>query len=570
MNEFLKRMWTNITNLWGKWSLVQKAVLVGIVVAAIAGIIALLGVSSSPNLVPVISVPIRDEGARDQIVMRLDQEGVTSIVSPTGLIQVTDETTARRMRAILVREDLIPNGINPWEIFDRPSWTKTDQDRNVGIQRAIRQMTIDHIKALEEVDDANVILTFPPRELFTSQQNPVKASVIITPRPGSDIARPEGRKKIEGIQKLLKSAVDGLQDENITITDQYSNVLNDFTGMAEMDRLAIIEKEAKHIQKLEKEYGEKMLNLLQGTFSADRVRAVSVSFVKDMSRESFEEKEIKPILIKQQTPGLAYDDSVRVLYANRSQSTSKTTWRGTGFNPEGPTGVEGQTPPAFKDMSNLFGEMSQETDVENREFNETNTWGEKSPMIDRLTVAVNIDGTWNWKYDDNGKPIILPNGKIDREYIPIPLEQMRDAIQLVQGAIGYNAGREDLVIVRNIPFDRTQQFKDEDEAHIKKKQMQLTVIIILSGLTLLLVAFIIFRVIAREMERRRRLAEEERARREQALRESAMMEAEQEGMEVSISMEERARMELMESVVNLTKEHPEDCAQLIRTWLLEE
>jgi len=289
-----------------------------------------------------------------------------------------------------------------------------------------------------------------------------------------------------------------------------------------------------------------------------------------MSRESFEEKEIKPIIIKPQTPGLAYDDSVRVLYANRSQSTSKTTWRGTGFNPEGPAGVEGQTPPAFKDMSNLFGEMSQETDVENREFNETNTWGEKSPQIDRLTVAVNIDGTWNWKYDDNGKPIILPNGKIDREYTAIPLEQMRDAVVLVQGAIGYNAGREDLVIVRNIPFDRTQQFKDEDEAHIKKKQMQLTVIIILSGLTLLLVAFIIFRVIAREMERRRRLAEEERARREQALRESAMMEAEQEGMEVSISMEERARMELMESVVNLTKEHPEDCAQLIRTWLLEE
>jgi flagellar M-ring protein FliF len=72
------------------------------------------------------------------------------------------------------------------------------------------------------------------------------------------------------------------------------------------------------------------------------------------------------------------------------------------------------------------------------------------------------------------------------------------------------------------------------------------------------------------MERRRRLAEEERARREQALRESAMMEAEQEGMEVSISMEERSRMELMESVQNLTKEHPEDCAQLIRTWLLEE
>ena len=570
MNDFLKKMWANITNLWGKWSLVQKAVLVGIVVAAIAGIVALLGVSSSPNLVPVISAPIRDEAARDRIVVRMDQEGVKSIVSPTGLIQVTDEATARRMRAILVREDLIPNGINPWEIFDRPSWTTTDIERDVGIQRAIRQMIIDHIKAIDEVDDANVILTFPKDELFLSQQNPVKASVIITPRPNSDIARPEGRKKIEGIQKLLKSAVDGLQDENIVITDQRGEVLNDFTGMAEMDRINIIEREAKHIKKLEEEYGDKMLKLLQGTFSSDRVRAVSVSFVKDMSRESFEEKEIKPIIMKPQTPGLAYDDSVRVLYANRSQSTSKTTWRGTGFNPEGPSGVEGQTPPAFKDMSNLFGEMSQETDVENREFNETKTWGERSPTINRLTVAVNIDGTWKLKYDEKGKPVVKPDGTIEREYTPIPLEQMGAAVQLVQGALGYDAGRNDLVVVRNIPFDRTAEHKAEDAAYFAKKQMQMTVIIILSGLTLLLIGFIIFRVIAREMERRRRLAEEERARREQALRESAMMEAEQEGMEVSISMEERARMELMESVVNLTKEHPEDCAQLIRTWLLEE
>jgi flagellar M-ring protein FliF len=48
------------------------------------------------------------------------------------------------------------------------------------------------------------------------------------------------------------------------------------------------------------------------------------------------------------------------------------------------------------------------------------------------------------------------------------------------------------------------------------------------------------------------------------------MQAEEEGMDVSISVEERARMELLESVANMAKEHPEDVAQLIRTWLLEE
>jgi flagellar M-ring protein FliF len=124
--------------------------------------------------------------------------------------------------------------------------------------------------------------------------------------------------------------------------------------------------------------------------------------------------------------------------------------------------------------------------------------------------------------------------------------------------------------VHNISVDRTEEFKAEDAAYFRKKQMETTIIIFLSGLILLLFGFILIKMIAREMERRRRLAEEERARREQMLRESAMAEAEQEGMDVSISLEERTRMELMESAINLAKEHPEDAAQLIRTWLVDE
>jgi len=134
----------------------------------------------------------------------------------------------------------------------------------------------------------------------------------------------------------------------------------------------------------------------------------------------------------------------------------------------------------------------------------------------------------------------------------------------------YNSARGDSVTVTNIPVDRTKEFMDEDAAYFRKKQMQITIIVFIAGLTLMLFGFMLFRMISREMERRRRLAEEERARREQMLRESAMAEAEQEGEDVSISLEERTRMQLMESAINLAKEHPEDAAQLIRTWLLEE
>jgi flagellar M-ring protein FliF len=404
--------------------------------------------------------------------------------------------------------------------------------------------------------------------LFRSDQNPVTASVIITPKPGSDIV--QNRKKIEGIQKLLKFAIEGLSDDNIVITDHNGVVLNDFSGMAAIDRLNIIEREQKQIQQLEARYRAQVLAALQHTFSPNRVRDLSIKIDMDMSKKAVDTEEFFPITIRPRSPGLAYDDSQVASSVTRSSSTSQTRWEGTGYNPAGPAGVEGQTPPAFRDMSNLYGRMTQETNTQNEEINRRTTQEERSPQIDRVTVSVNIDGKWRWKFDEKGDPVILPDGTIEREYTPVPQDQLRAAASLIQNAIGYNAARGDSVTVQNIPFDRTREFGEEDAAYFRKKQLQTTIIVFLSGLTLLLVGFIIFRMIAREMERKRRQAEEDRARREQMLRESQMMEAEQEGVDVSISVEERSRMELMESVVNMAKEHPEDCAQLIRTWLLEE
>ena len=566
--DWLRKLIAQIRGYWDKWSLVQRIILFGIVFVVIAGIGVLVTVSSSPNLVPVIDAPIRDEVARDRIVMRINQEGVNPIVSPAGVVQVQDQITAQRMRGILIREDLIPQGTDPWAIFDRERWTITDFERNVNLRRAITQMVTDHIKALDDVDNANVTIVVPADRLFASEQNPVSASVIITKKPGSNIT--EDRKKIEGIQKLLKYAIEGLRDENIVITDQTGLVLNDFAGLAGWDRLTLIERETKMISKLETQYRAKILATLQNTYTDERVRDLDIKIDMDMSRKSVDTTEFFPIIMKAQTPGLAYDDEERLPSIPRSTATSETSWKGTGFNPEGPAGVEGQVPPAYRDMSNLYGEVEQKTATVNEEINQRLTQEEKSPEMGRRTVSVNIDGTWKWKYDEKRNPVIAEDGSIERIYTPVSPEDLQATRILIQNAIGYSSARGDSVTVHNIQFDKTKQFADEDLAYFRKKQMETAALIFLGGLAVLLIAFILFRTITREIERRRRLEAEERARREEALRQQALLQAEEEGMDVSISVEERTRMELMESVANMTREHPEDAAQLIRTWLLED
>jgi flagellar M-ring protein FliF len=568
VGEFFRKITGQLKTLWGKWSLVQKLILLGIGIAAIVGIIVLFSVSSSPTMAPVIDTPIRDENLRDRIVTRINLENVKTTVSPAGIVMVENADTARRMRSILIREDLIPAGTDPWEIFDRERWTITDFERNVNLRRAITQMVTDHIRALDDIDNVSVTIVSPERQVFSSDQNPVTASVIITPKPGSDIT--ENRKKIEGIQKILKFAIEGLKDENIVIADYTGLVLNDFTGMENMDWLAAIDRGNKMIRDLENRYRATVLSALQSNFGADQVRDLNIKIDMDLSKKAVTTEEYFPITLKERTPGLAYDDSESATSITRSKTQSNTTWEGTGYNPEGPAGVEGQTAPAFRDMSNLYGKVTQETLVDNEEINKRVIQEERSPSIDRITVSVNIDGTWKIKYDEDKNPIIAVDGSLEREYIPVSPETLRNAQALIQNAIGYNAARGDSVTVTNIPINREAQFKEEDTAFFKAKQFRITILIFLGGLVFLLLIFILFRAVSREIERRRRLAEEDRARREQALRESALMQVEEQDANANLSVEERSRLEMMENITNMAKGHPEDVAQLIRTWLLEE
>ncbi|MDR3324668.1 MAG: flagellar M-ring protein FliF [Spirochaetaceae bacterium] len=568
MPEFITSFFDQLKGLWAKWTLVQRVVLVGIVVAAIVAVVSLVSVSSSPGFVPVIDTPIANADELARIVTRINAEGVRANVSSLGIVSVADEETARRMRTILIREDLIPNGADPWAIFDVERWTITDWERNINLRRAVTAMVSEHIKSLSDVDDVNVVIVQPERTLFASEQDPVTASVVLIPKPGSDIAG--NRKKIEGIQKLLMFAVPGLKAENITINDQNGLILNDFEGMKDFDKLERVKKEIAIVRETESKYRADVLRALQAQFSTDRVRDLNIKIDMDMSKREVQSSQYKPIMIKERTPGLAYDDSQRVASLTVSESTATTTWKGTGFNPEGPAGVEGQTPPAYKDMSNLYGEVSQQTRVHNEVFNEEKIEEERSPSIDRISVSVNIDGVWQQKKDDAGAPVLLADGRTEREYIPIAAADLSKATLLVQAAVGYNAARGDTVSVQNIQIDRSAQFAAEDAEFLRQKNLRTTVIAALIGASLLIIGFILFQLVSRSREQARRRREEELARQHQLMREQALLDADREGAEVSMSVEEQSRAELQSKAMSMAREHPEDVSHLLRTWLMEE
>ena len=107
MNEWLKKLLAQIKELWSKWTVVQRAILIAIVAVVIIALVLVTRISAKPSSVPLFNTAITDEAARDRITLRLAEENVESQVNAAGIISVKDEATARRMRAVLVREDLV-------------------------------------------------------------------------------------------------------------------------------------------------------------------------------------------------------------------------------------------------------------------------------------------------------------------------------------------------------------------------------------------------------------------------------------------------------------------------------
>ena len=445
-------------------------------------------------------------------------------------------------------------------------WTTTDFERDVNLQRAVTKQLEQHIMALDDVDNVSVTLVVPKTELFQADQKPTSASIILTPKPGSDIST--NRKKIEGVQRLIKMAVAGLLDENIVITDQTGVQINDFTGLAQMDRLELAKRELKVKQDLEQKYNADITKSLADIFSPDRVRILKIDIKLDMSKENSTAKEFSPIAV---VPATRYAPAQYAPSIARSTQNIEEHFQGSGFNPEGPPGVEGQTPPAYKDLSNLVGKYDKTSQTTNNEINEKTTTSEKQPWdIKRITTGVAIDGVWKEKYDKSGRVMLNPDGSIQRDYTAVTDDDLAKAKSLIQGAIGFDRDRGDVAEVQTLQFDRTLQFEKEDGVYRKQMAVRRTIYGVLIGLGALLLLVLAYRLIAKELERRRRLREEELARQHQAMREAALRTAEEQGVDVELSVEDRARLEMQENATNMAKEHPEDVAQLIRTWLVEE
>lgn len=605
MNDWLKNTGAKLKSSWASWKPLQKAIAAGILIAVIVVLVLVFKGSSKPSGVELFRTPITDADKREEIVTRLEQENFEyTLNETTGKFMVADNRTAKKIRTLLTTEGILSSSYNIWdEELNVTNWSTTDFERGERQLQRVNNQIKQQLESLDYIANANVVINPKSDALMARDSRPAQASVILTIRGDTP-----SKRQIKGIQDLIMSAVHGLLAENVKISDTQGNILNDFEGMADLDAVEVVKKQQEYRMQLESKLSVKVQNMLQANFSNDRVRAVAVTIDMDMSKVTSDKTEYTPFTRVPDNPDTPYSELETVDGVPISEQTVTKKWTGTGYNPEGPAGVEGQNPPVYSDMSNVVGESKEEGTTKNYVYNTEQKHIEKAPSIDRITASANIDGYWEKELED-GTPVfatkknfealkakyeekfranpqkyefdIYPNiednpyirlktDHIVRIYSPVSDAVREQAASIVRDAIGYNRSRGDSVTITSWAIPREDDWNLEDDKILRAAQTRKTIMLVLIGVVVILVAFIIFRMISRELERRRRLREEELLRRQQAEREKALWDAKQEGMEVTMSVEERKRAELQENAIAMAKEHPEDVAMLIRTWMMEE
>jgi flagellar M-ring protein FliF len=562
MPEGLKNIFNKLVEVWNKLDTTKKITL-GIVLAIVVGAFAFIGSYSKK---PAMEVLYDNLSASDYaaITKFLEASGYEWKGIGTSTIYVNG---LKRQEIItkLAQENLIPAGVEGWEIFNMSRWDETTFDKNVKLHRAIKGSLEQMLMTLDFVKSARVELAIPQRNNFLTDTEPVKASVVLTLKPGVETIT---RKQVMGIKNLIFRAVPNLKRENITITDNYGK---EFVEPDEIDeeqrKLEIVEKKKEIEEKERKKWLNEIQQSLYEFYTSDRISIIRVALTINWDEVKEKQHLVEPVEAEPENPDTPYPDRKLMPGGTLiiSENARNERFRGNGFTPGGPTGTEQELPPGYRDLDYQRAEYGNNDVIRNYDYNRIEKEINRQPWEERArSIAVAVDGKWIKKgIKEDGSGYI-------REYIPPTKEELKTIEKLLKASILYKASRGDQIVVEHLQKDRTAQFEKEDEELRQKLMMQR--LLIVSGISIVafFLLYLLYRAIKNEIARRRRLREEELAAQQQLMREAALRVADEGAAEVELSIDEKARRELLENAINLAREKPDEVAKLLRTWLNEE
>ena len=431
---------------------VQKSIplIFGVIVAFI-GLIVFFTMQKSDMTTLFASLP---ESEKASVIQTLKQNGIDVSLNPTTGEVVVPVAEYHESRMLLAGEGLpssVPNGYDT--LGDMPMGTSRSVEA-VKIKQSLEAELSRSINHISGVTSARVHLAIPEKTVFAREIALPSASVFVKLSNGRSL----GRQQVQSIVHLVASSVPNLPSENITVVDQFGELLSKPSGDSSTTASS---EQMSQTMRLGEIYRSRIISLLTPMVGAGNLKAevnVDMNFTKrEITEESVDPKG----------------------NALRSEQTSLDE----SANPEarGIPGALSNSPPLAPDLKQEVPEnkgvganlkQRSQTSVKNYEVSrkvETTTaqYGEvkkiKAAVIIREMKSVSPEGVVSFeKFSD---------------------EKLLEIKSLVQEALGFDEARGDSVTVTSSPF--VDALEEEivpwyENESVKELAQQLATVLILA------------------------------------------------------------------------------------------
>ena len=269
----------------------QRAVIVGGFSLLFVFLIGLLIYSNIKAKDAELNYTIATALTQNQAMMasnELEASGIPFSIIGNGnnLTLKTNKANINIAKIKLLTSQSISSKHTGWEIFDKSSLGSTNFENNVKLLRATEGELARSLESLAGVLSASVKIAMPKESVFTQKKSEPTASAVLNLRQGIALTQ----KQIEGIKSFIASAIPKLKPENIKLIDQNGALLE--KDQEAIDNLKYISHE-KYKKKIEKDYEEKIITLLEPFIGNNRVVA-RVTVNLDFTNQLIEQEVFEP------------------------------------------------------------------------------------------------------------------------------------------------------------------------------------------------------------------------------------------------------------------------------------
>ena len=452
--NIISRISTSISNVRKMTSdpAVQKSIpLIFGVIVAFVGLIVFFTMQKSDMTTLFASLP---ESEKSLVVQTLKQNGVNASLNPSTGEVVVPVKDYHESRMLLAGEGLpssVPDGYD--SLGDMPMGTSRSVEA-IKIKQSLESELARSINHISGVSSARVHLAIPEKTVFAREIALPSASIFVKLANGRSL----GRQQVQSIVHLVASSVPNLPSENITVVDQFGELLskpsNDLSA-------SISSEQMSQTMRLGEIYKSRIISLLTPIVGAGNLKAeinVDMNFTqREITEESVDPK----------------GNALRSEQSSLDESA----------NPEarGIPGALSNAPPLAPDLKTQVPEgkgagstlkQRSQTSVKNYEVSrKVETTKAQYGEIKKIKAAVIV----------REKKTITPEGIVTFEKFSD--EKLLEIKSLVQEALGFDEARGDSVTVTSSPFvdileaDQVPWYENDS---VKELAQQLATVLILA------------------------------------------------------------------------------------------